>query len=1079
MAARFYYRYAFLPVLLLLVFHPATAQPVKLLASDGADHDLFGSSVAVTPDGRYALVGAPNADVDEIPDAGRAYVFERSGDAWTEQARLVSSDPAEHDRLGTSVALSADGQYALVSAVWHAGSSEYVGVAYVFARSGDVWTEQARLVPESGRTSTLYAAPNVPVAISADGRYALLGSLYGANTAHVFVRNRDVWTEQASLALADTARSTDSAFGLAVSLSADGSYALIGAYRYDEGEVDADAGGAFVFARSGDTWTEQAKLSGRDTTASPYFGDTVVLSADGRLALVGAPGEDAAAHRSGSVYVFERSGSAWSEVDVLIPGDPDTFDGFGSAIALGPNGDRALVSARVFLDFGKVYFFGKPGGAWQELGALTAGASAEDDRFGISLAMTAGGSHVFVGAYGDDANGTNTGAVYVFSQDPPPAPDIPYAYTHGSRDFDTGKDVGLDRAGNAYFIGDFEGSFDFDPGPGADTLTSVQEDVYVVSYDPAGALRFAFQLGNAFPISESAGGIAVAPSGRFVITGSQPFHDIDYDPDPFGAAWRTGELFVAGYDADGTFRFAVAPPGTTTSSGIGHAVALDDAGNAYVTGRFVGSLDFNPGTGTNLTSTNTSAFVASYTADGDYRFAFSLEGTSTGEGFGIAADSAGNVYVTGVFRGTVPFDPADTDGNGDRAERTASGSNDVFLAGYTSDGAFRFVRTFGGTGLDAGYSVVTDAAGRVYLTGEFEETIAFDPEDIDGDGDYAERTAAGNGSAFVASYTSDGALRYAVVPEGDFSVGRDLAVDGDGNSFVTGSFGGAVDFDPGTGTAIYDADDGTDVFVASYDATGAFRGAFNIGGDGLSMGRGIAVDAGEQVLLTGEFSNTFDIDPTSGVDVRTSSGQYDLFMAKLVTGNNLPLPVELVDLTAVADGGDVVLHWQTASETNNAGFDVEMWDVNRAVRHDWHRIAFVEGHGSTPEPQTYTYRAGGLAAGTYRFRLKQIDFDGAFAYSPEVELSVGLPDAYLLTPAYPNPFNGQAHFTLTLPRQQQVEVAVYNVLGQRVAVLHEGELEAGQAHAFVFEASGLSSGLYVIRARGEHFSAQQHAVLLK
>ena len=193
------------------------------------------------------------------------------------------------------------------------------------------------------------------------------------------------------------------------------------------------------------------------------------------------------------------------------------------------------------------------------------------------------------------------------------------------------------------------------------------------------------------------------------------------------------------------------------------------------------------------------------------------------------------------------------------------------------------------------------------------------------------------------------------------------------------------------------------------------------------------------------------------------------------TGSNLP--VELALFQATLDGQAVELRWKTVSETNNAGFEVQSFSKDDGGQ--WRVLGYVEGHGTTIEAQSYTYRADNLLAGTYRFRLKQIDFDGAFEYSPEVEVAVGIPTSYHLSPAYPNPFNPKTQFSLSVARAQQVQVAVYDVVGRRVALLFDGLMEAQTTHAFAFEAGSLPSGLYLVRVQSEYFVTSQTITLLK
>ncbi|MEM6647596.1 MAG: T9SS type A sorting domain-containing protein, partial [Bacteroidota bacterium] len=181
------------------------------------------------------------------------------------------------------------------------------------------------------------------------------------------------------------------------------------------------------------------------------------------------------------------------------------------------------------------------------------------------------------------------------------------------------------------------------------------------------------------------------------------------------------------------------------------------------------------------------------------------------------------------------------------------------------------------------------------------------------------------------------------------------------------------------------------------------------------------------------------------------------------------LPVELVAFTGTLDGAAAVLAWQTASETNNAGFSVEMQTADAA---SWTALSFVEGRGTTLERQRYQYRHALPVSGSYAFRLKQIDYDGTFAYSPIVEMTT-LPEAALVVhPAYPNPARDRATLTVELGTRASATIAVYDVLGRQVKVVHHGDLTA-QAHRVQVDVTDLAAGLYVLRATvGQHEHAQ-------
>ncbi len=186
------------------------------------------------------------------------------------------------------------------------------------------------------------------------------------------------------------------------------------------------------------------------------------------------------------------------------------------------------------------------------------------------------------------------------------------------------------------------------------------------------------------------------------------------------------------------------------------------------------------------------------------------------------------------------------------------------------------------------------------------------------------------------------------------------------------------------------------------------------------------------------------------------------------------IPVELVSFDAQVNGDDVVLNWETSSETNNAGFEVQIMQGD-----DWQALGFVEGNGTTTEAQSYSYAAEGMEVGTHTFRLKQIDFDGAFEYSPEVEATIEVAGTHQLSNAYPNPFNPTSQFTLAVATAQQVRAELFNTLGQRVAVLFDGRVEANEVEYVTIDGAGLASGMYVVRVDGERFSDNLSVTLLK
>lgn len=203
-------------------------------------------------------------------------------------------------------------------------------------------------------------------------------------------------------------------------------------------------------------------------------------------------------------------------------------------------------------------------------------------------------------------------------------------------------------------------------------------------------------------------------------------------------------------------------------------------------------------------------------------------------------------------------------------------------------------------------------------------------------------------------------------------------------------------------------------------------------------------------------------------NVTTSRIQVDLALQAV------QLPVELVSFDAAVHNQLVKLQWVTANEINNAGFEVE-YEVDGG----YESLGFVAGQGTTTEETVYAYDVPQLAPGWHTFRLKQIDFDGQFAYSLLQQVFVEIDGAFHLGSAYPNPFNPQTQFTLTLATTQQVRVEVFNLLGAHVLTLANQELQANQRYTFTFDASHLANGIYLVQTVGESFRAVQSVTLLK
>ncbi len=363
--------------------YPITIDPIAqqayLKASNSEALDRFGDSVAVSGD--TAVIGAfaecsnatgVNGDGtnNSAPSSGAAYVFTRSGSTWSQQAYLKASNSEANYAFGRSVAVSGD--TIVIGAPTEASNALSSGAAYVFTRSGSTWSQQAYLkasnpgsdyfgssVAVSGDTAIIGAHQEDSNTTGVDGIQAN-ESATDSGAAYVFTRSGTTWSQQAYLKASNS--EAGDFFGYSVAVSGD--TAVIGAYQEDSNasgvggnQVDnsaAEAGAAYVFTRSGTTWSQQAYLKASNSEAGDSFGYSVAVSGD--TAVIGAFFEDStatglngdgtnnSAPDSGTAYVFTRSGTTWTQQAYLKASNSEAGDLFGCSVAV--SGDTAIIGAR-------------------------------------------------------------------------------------------------------------------------------------------------------------------------------------------------------------------------------------------------------------------------------------------------------------------------------------------------------------------------------------------------------------------------------------------------------------------------------------------------------------------------------------------------------------------------------------------------------------------------------------------------------------------------------------------------------------------------------------------------------------
>jgi hypothetical protein len=380
-----------------------TSQQAKLTPGDGGEFDLFGLSIAVS--GNTALIGSSRND-ELGSDAGAAYVFVRSGTSWIQQAKLLAPDAAANDNFGTAVAIAGD--TAVVTATGNDGVSSDTGAAYVFLRTGTAWALQAALTAEDA-----IANDQIGVSVALAGDTVVVGSTNTGDSgersgsAYVFVRTGAAWSQQAKLLASDGVERDQ--FG--ISVAASGNTAVVGAFGDDDN--GRSAGSAYVFTRTGTTWIQQAKLLASDGVEIDELGISVALQGD--TALIGAVFNDARASDSGAAYVFTRTGTTWTQQAKLSPEDGAESDNFGNSVAL--QGDVAIIGSPNDGDLGaasgSAYVFTRAGTTWTQQAKLLASDGEPVDFAGVWVALS--DDTVVVGALGDDDIASSAGAAYIHS----------------------------------------------------------------------------------------------------------------------------------------------------------------------------------------------------------------------------------------------------------------------------------------------------------------------------------------------------------------------------------------------------------------------------------------------------------------------------------------------------------------------------------------------------------------------------------------------------------------------------------------------------------------------------------------
>ena len=416
-----------------LTIDPTFTQQAFLKANNAAASNDFGAAVAASGD--TVAIGAPGRS----NDSGAVYIFVREGAIWTQQAFIRASVTGNSDLFGDAVALSGDtlvvglpGEDSTVPDGPSNNGLTNSGAVIVLVRDGTTWSEQAFLKANNADSNDSFGS-----SVSVSGDTLVVGapneessatgglidnSAPDAGAAYVFVRNGETWFQQALLK-ADNAEEDD-LFGTSVGIS--GETIAVGAVDEESSATGggsdnstSDAGAAYVFVRSGTTWSQQAFLKADNAIANDQFGFSIGISED--TIVVGANLEGLS--NFGAAYIFVRNGTAWSQQALLRANVNGAADQFGTSVAI--SGDRVAVGTPLedsnsasdptnnsASSSGAAYIFERNGTTWTQTEFLKAGNLQGSDRFASSVAIS--GNIVIAGAIAEDTTANNSGAAYIF-----------------------------------------------------------------------------------------------------------------------------------------------------------------------------------------------------------------------------------------------------------------------------------------------------------------------------------------------------------------------------------------------------------------------------------------------------------------------------------------------------------------------------------------------------------------------------------------------------------------------------------------------------------------------------------------
>ena len=372
---------------------------------DGTAYDYFGHRVDTSSDGgRFVVMSSTGGEVE---------VYQGSAASWTQEYKATEGSLGTGSQPG-DVAMSADGSIIAIGRPYSAQSGNERGDVVVRTRSGSTWSNASGSPTLAASDKGDYDKLGRGIDISGDGNYIIAGApgeTSNTGAAYIFYQgSTHTWAQQAKIT--STGGATSEQFGVDVDIDADGTRAIIGAWKEDTSSNTEDYGAAYVFKRTGTSWAQEARIVSSDIALDDEFGNSVAINTtDGTVAIVGAYNKATAA---GAAYIFKRDGTSWSQDAKIVADDAAAYDYYGWRVAITADGSHVFVTAQLEnSNQGKIYVYKNTSGSTWAQQATIVQSSRQSGYFGDGLAVNNSGDIVIAGAHTETATGSNAGAVYI------------------------------------------------------------------------------------------------------------------------------------------------------------------------------------------------------------------------------------------------------------------------------------------------------------------------------------------------------------------------------------------------------------------------------------------------------------------------------------------------------------------------------------------------------------------------------------------------------------------------------------------------------------------------------------------